>query len=101
MLLPKVRQRERDAVSFQGGRTPLSCISPFAFQNKGKTNPKRDPLKTRELVRPKKLNLRVLKTGVLSLSFALEIWGPPSYHGFSVLPFPLEPLFRVDGTSHS
>lgn len=103
MLLPEVRQRERerDAASLLGGRTPLSRISAFAFQSKGKTKPKRDPRKTRELVRSKKLNSRVLNIGVLSLSFALEIWGPPSYRGFSVLPFPLEPLFRVARTSHS
>lgn len=95
------RERERDAASLLGGRTPLSRISAFAFQSKGKTKPKRDPRKTRELVRSKKLNSRVLNIGVLSLSFALEIWGPPSYRGFSVLPFPLEPLFRVARTSHS
>lgn len=95
MLLPEVRQRERerDAASLLGGRTPLSRISAFAFQSKGKTKPKRDPRKTRELVRSKKLNSRVLNTGVPSLSFALDIWGPPSYRGFSVLPFPWNLFF--------
>lgn len=60
----------------ESGHPLPPCITAFAFQNVKKTKLEQNPLKMQELVWSKKLNLRVLNTGVLSLGFTLKIWGP-------------------------